>query len=787
VSRLSFRRFVGVRWLAPTLLLISVLSTLGCASGPTSTTATIERTTYGIPHVTAPDAETLAFGLAYAYAQDNVCMAANHLVTVRGERAVSFGGTTQGLLGLRAMPNEQIDTFVSFHMNDAALAAQWAKASSEARALARGYVAGYNRFLAEHREKLPAPCNGQAWVKPMTLAEYYRTTELSAIQAGIGAFADAVIAAKPPPTKVSEALPAPKVDAQAIRAEFKEIGIIDLPYGSNAWAFGKDVTENSRGVLLGNPHFPWVGPNRFYQMHLTIPGSIDVMGASLAFGSVVTIGFNRDIAWTHTVSTGRRFTLYELVLAENDPTSYLVDGKPEKMTSRSVTVRSRQADGTIKDVTQTLWSTRWGPVIVSPRAELNWSAKNAHALKDANSGNARMNDAWLALGRATSIDDAKKAIGNLGVPWVNTIAADRAGNAMYADVSVVPDVDTAQLARCAPSRAAATLINSLGIVVLDGAKSDCDWQRDPNSAVPGLIAASRMPTVVRSDWVQNSNDSFFHTHPDVKWSNISPLVGNDSVARARTRSGLIEIPLLIAGGKVTPERVQRQLFENRNLIARMVLPDLLAACLEAPNDATKEACAALRGWNRTNDGDARGAHLFREFWRTAVQIKDVYREPFSKAEPVTTPRGLRMSDATVASRVWDALANAAKKVKDAGFALDAPLGNVQRPAISEEAIGIHGGDDAEGILNNIGARAASELSARGLRVDYGTSYVQSVSFDERGPIANAILTYGQSSNPASPHATDQLKAYSRKEWHRLPFHAEDVAKARIGEPLQLKR
>ncbi|MGL5003538.1 MAG: penicillin acylase family protein [Casimicrobium sp.] len=310
--------------------------------------ATIERTTYGIPHITAPDAETLAFGLAYAFAQDNVCMATNHLVTVRGERALHFGGATQGLLGLRAMPNEQIDTFVTQHMNDAMLATQWSKASLEAQALARGYVAGYNRSLADHRDKLPAACNAQAWVKPMTLAEYYRTTELSAIQAGAAAFADAVVAAKPPAAKVTGILPAKDVFAQEVWAKMKEIGIIDSPYGSNGWAFVKDVTENSRGVLLGNPHFPWVGPNRFYQMHLTIPGSIDVMGASLAFGSVVTIGFNRDIAWSHTVSTGRRFTLFELTLAENDPTTYLVDGNPEKMTSRNVSVRSRQADGSIK-------------------------------------------------------------------------------------------------------------------------------------------------------------------------------------------------------------------------------------------------------------------------------------------------------------------------------------------------------------------------------------------------------------------------------------------------------
>ena len=81
-------------------------------------------------------------------------------------------------------------------------------------------------------------------------------------------------------------------------------------------------------MLLGNPHFPWSGPNRFYEMHLTIPGQMDVMGVGIGTYPMVSIGFNKDVAWSHTVSTGKRFTLYELQLAEGDPTTYLVDGKP---------------------------------------------------------------------------------------------------------------------------------------------------------------------------------------------------------------------------------------------------------------------------------------------------------------------------------------------------------------------------------------------------------------------------------------------------------------------------
>src|SRR5690606_34861607 len=108
---------------------------------------TIQRTIHGIAHIEAPDYETLAVGVAYAHAEDNFCQTANHLVTIRGERSRWFGPDQQGLLGLRRLPNEQIDIFVRAHMDDAALREAQAAVSGEARALARGYVAGFNRYL----------------------------------------------------------------------------------------------------------------------------------------------------------------------------------------------------------------------------------------------------------------------------------------------------------------------------------------------------------------------------------------------------------------------------------------------------------------------------------------------------------------------------------------------------------------------------------------------------------------------------------------------------------------
>jgi acyl-homoserine-lactone acylase len=628
----------------------------------------------------------------------------------------------------------------------------------------------------------------------MSLADYRRAAEMSGIQAGLGALADAMLAARPPapPAPPAASAPGASIDtppvvasADDIRADLRERGLVDSPYGSNAWAFGREVTADGGGLLLGNPHFPWVGPNRFWQMHLTVPGQFDVMGAAIGLSGIVQIGFNKDVAWSHTVSTGKRFTLYELALVPGDATAYLVDGKVEKMTPKTARYAVRGDDGKPSERSVTTWWTRWGPVVVLPRAGLNWTDKLAYALKDANAGNVRGTDTWLAFARATRVEEMRDGMRNLGLPWVNTIAADRHGHAMYADVSVVPDVDAAHLARCAPGKPAAALMAVAGIPVLDGSRSDCDWHRDPVSPVAGLTPIERMPVAIRTDWVHNSNDSFFYTHPGHAFGAISTMVGDDTVRRPRTRSGLIEIPELIAAGKLTPAAVQNQLFADRNLMGRMTVPDLLAACAQAPTPEARDGCEALRGWDQRSDLGSRGAHLFREFWRAAATIPGVYRQPFDKARPVETPAGLKLDDADTAAKIWGALAASVKKVRAAGFALDDPLGRVQQAVFSTEGIPLHGGDETEGTLNNLGDRMAPGIGPNGIRIDYGSSYIQTVRFDARGPVAQAILTYGQSSDPASPHLTDQLKLFSAKTWPTLPFHAADVEKARVGEVLTL--
>ena len=53
--------------------------------------ATITRTSFGIPHIEAQDFGGLGFGVAYAEAQDNICLMADAYVSAAGKRYVLDG------------------------------------------------------------------------------------------------------------------------------------------------------------------------------------------------------------------------------------------------------------------------------------------------------------------------------------------------------------------------------------------------------------------------------------------------------------------------------------------------------------------------------------------------------------------------------------------------------------------------------------------------------------------------------------------------------------------------
>ncbi len=734
------------------------------ASARTRFSAEITRTAHGIPHIRAANWRGIGYGVAYAYGQDNLCMLAEEFATVAGERSLHFGPAGKAVLGFESVDNLSSDVFFRSAIDLPALRKGARRTSAAERGLSQGYVAGYNRLLRNlGASGVPTACRGKPWVRPITADDLLRLTEKQMLLAGSLVFAPAIANAAPP---AGQSASAAAIDV----ADPESYGI-----GSNGWAFGRETSANGRGLVVGNPHFPWFGPSRFWQMHTTIPGKLDVMGVGLAGSPFPTLGFNRNVAWTHTVTAARHFTIHALSLVPGDPTAYLVDGKREPM--RPVTVSVPMPAGSAP-VSRTLYTSRFGPLVLAPAAGLGWSATTAYALKEANSGNQRAIGTWINIATARSTADIRRAVeASLGIPWVNTIAADRAGNALLADVTAVPNVSAARIAACATPLSPRVATR---FVLLDGSRSACDWQAAPGTPAKGLMPARDQAVFARTDYVANSNDSYWLTNPKAPASPLSPILGAAATTRTlRTRSGLIEIGKRLdgsdglGGNKLDNERARTMAFANHSLAADLLLPALLPLCAADP--ALAAACAALAGWDRHFDAESRGAYLFHTFWTLAENTPGLWGTPFSAADPVNTPNS-PVTTGEPGQKLKAALSEAAAKLAKEGVALDARWGDVQWAPRGTDRIAVHGADGFLGVLNV----QRSVAVPGGLNPVHGSSYIQVVSFDDDGPVADAVLSYSQSTDPASPWYGDQTRQYSAKQWNRLPFSPAAIEAAKIG-------
>ena len=332
-------------------------------------TATIRRTRFGVPHITAPNMESLAAGYAFAFAQDNICTIASEFMTLRAQRSRYFGPDAEWTVSATGLeyPQPRRRHLLPVGQEADSLVEKLVRRrpplgpKPAIRRGVRGFVRGYNAYLRRTGvDNLPDPrCRGKAWVKPIRPIDVYRRVfQLGILVSSSLAIGD-IVNAEPVTPRQAEA------QGRRMRRMFRDgdaLSALQPEVGSNAYAFGSQATQNGKGLLLGNPHFPWQGSERLYQAHLTIPGQMDVAGASLYGAPLIVIGHTRGLAWSHTVATAWRFTPFRLTLAPGDPHSYIVDGEVRPIRREEVRVMARKPGGGLERRTGFVNTTEYGPI-----------------------------------------------------------------------------------------------------------------------------------------------------------------------------------------------------------------------------------------------------------------------------------------------------------------------------------------------------------------------------------------------------------------------------------------
>jgi acyl-homoserine-lactone acylase len=812
---------------ASTFVLLAATAVAACgddatddaASGLEPFKATVRRTSAGVPHVKADDLGGMGYGYGYVFAEDNLCLLAEEILTVRGERAKYFGEAPYDLGSTSSKSNTNSDAVYKMLATREVADRSRAALDPEMQAAVRGFAAGVSRYVRELRagqhEGRHAACRNEAWAREINDEDLYLRYYKLGLLGSSATFIDGIAAARPTSARIGPPPPPERVGARITPARI-EAGLAAIApnlmafrrgdFGSNMYAFGSEVTGGG-GIQLGNPHFPWYGGERLYQVHLTVPGRLDVQGASLYGVPFVLIGFTETFAWSHTVSTAYRFTPYGLTLDPADPLTYIQDGQKKKITPVDISVDVKDAGGALRTEVVRLYRSEYGPMIYLGDSLFDWTAKRAFTIRDANAENFRLIRNYGRWNLAKSLDEFKRIHAEeVAVPWVNTTATDKNGDVYYGDLTVVPNVPDQLADQCQITVLSKSLAQaSRGLALLDGSKKACDWKIDADSPQPGTFGASHLPRVDRKDWVVNCNDSYWLTNTKAPLTGFARIVGREAYEQT-LRTRLCHQQVLdrvggtdgLPGTTVTADAVRQIALGSRVFSAeRMKMPIVDAVCTTpsvqlkrdpftkqdfapAIDVAIGPACQALAAWDNRTNTDSRGSLVWDELWFRIEALRATteatYKVPFSATDPINTPRDLTWTGDAMAQ----AFAAAVRSIQQAGFAVDAPRSAFsyrQGKGGPADRIPVPGGFQRSGNFTIAQTKSTPKLQPDvGYGpMSYGNSFIQVVALSPAGVDASTFVTYSQSTDPASPHYDDYTRQYGKKEWVKAAFTEAEVA------------
>jgi acyl-homoserine-lactone acylase len=658
--------------------------------------------TWGVPHIFAGDERGLghAFGWAQMRAHGNL------ILQLYGEargRAAEYWADPTG-------DREALDTWIR-RMGLPSNARRWYEQQDAGfRRYLDAFAAGMNAWAAAHRLEIP---DSLAVVLPVTpydvVAHGQRviTTSFVTSPDRVGAMTRAWERGN---LRAAE-------DAAA--AALDDAGML----GSNAWAIAPAKSASGNAMLVANPHLPWASYFTWFEAQLVAPG-MDVYGATLVGSPIITIGFNDQLAWTHTVNTHDGQDLYELTL---DGEGYRWNGERRAFTTRTEELVVRGADGRVSRKPLVLRESIHGPVVAEKDGK-------ALALRVVGLDRPGAWKQWWDMGRATSLEEFTAALRQMQIPMFTVMYADRAGHIMHLFgglTPVRPRGDWAFWQGVVRGDSSSTLWTSVHRF------ADLPVLADP---APG--------------WLQNANDP--------PWTTTVPLLLDPArypsymAPRGMAFRPQRSARLLAGAEKVSFEQVVARKHDTRMELADRLLDDLAMAVAAHGDGDARAAMDVLSAWDRNADAASRGAVLFGAWWRELTRRGGPpFAKPWNAAQPLETPDGLADP-----ARAAEALAAAARDVRARHGRLDVPWGEVYRLVRDSVDLPGNGGTGQLGIFR-VTEYATPEGRQRGTAVG-GDSFVAALEFGT--PLrARVLLGYGNWSQPGSKHRVDQLPLFSRKE------------------------
>lgn len=543
-------------------------------------------------------------------------------------------------------------------------------------------------------------------------------------------------------------------------------------FASNNWAVSPSRSASGKALLAGDPHLELTIPSIWYEVHMVVPGKLEVGGVTIPGAPGVTIGYNRALAWSFT-NTGADVMDFwrETVDDKEHPTSYELDGQRTPLTDTRVEQYHDKRGKVI--ATDTVYYTHRGPM-------------------------RRQGTEWLSM-RWTVNEAGKEIMGFYTAAHANTAEAFLDSMATYfaAPAQNMIVADTAgSIAIRSTGKYPIRADSGRGTAILEGNTRKNDWI--------GFRPVARYPQSVRptQGFLASANQEPIDPEFDKLYFGVD---GHYEIWRALQINRLLR-----ADSSMTPEKMRQFQTNPGSVRADRIVPAFVQSGKARVSTDTasslKAALAMLSAWDRQYTKENTGARLFETTLGRVVQ--QLYEEliPRGKDARVATPSESRLLQllADSANGWWDD-----KRTRDVTETRDQIIAGAlawaydtlvvqygdptknpwtwerTTPAHPSHLLRLEGFGAPHVGIN--GGRGTLNPSVASRRANFGASWRMVVELDKQ-PVVRATYPGGQSGNPASPRYLDRYPLWAKGTLDsvRTPHSAAELAPTDIRATLTLR-
>lgn len=344
---------------------------------------TIVRDSFGVPHIYAKTDAEVAYGLAWATAEDDFKSMQENLLSVKG-RLGEVKGTDGAIFDFLAF---------AIGVKDAVDAKYETEVSNGFKKVLEGYTSGINSYAEKHEEELLLDGVFPVTVQEILQGYVLNLTLLSSVHEDI--------------TKIIN----------------RNIKRYELPQGSNGIAVNNKITKDGSTYLAVNSHQPLEGPFAWYEAHLESEEGWQMIGANFPGGVSLFVGTTPNLGWTHTVNHPDFSDVYKLEMHDKDKLKYKFDGKWETLKVR--TFKAKVKLGFLKiPFKRKIYESKYGLTLKNKDGFYSVRFQG-------NMATVKAAEQWYKMNKAQNLDEFKDALDVQGIGCTNIIYADKESNIFF--------------------------------------------------------------------------------------------------------------------------------------------------------------------------------------------------------------------------------------------------------------------------------------------------------------------------------------------------------------------